>query len=984
MSGKREAPSKNKKTAVVRGGEEGKKKSRREEAEEPKAGFLLVLAQVAPYLLILLALFIFFCLFAPETTGFVGGTIQALITGCFSRPGYLFPVLLICAAGFFHRDLQRRMLLWKALFILLFQTFLSALFYVKTAVSGAEFSPLTFWNDGLAGRGGGLFGNVVCWLLNQVVGMVGVILISAFVLFICGIFLIGSTPHEAVLRIRFWLHERAVERQDRILEKRKAGQPATLREIIVANLQKRRKERREIRAEERAARQAKDQLDLETRRSQTAAAAEEVSEEKTSQASVSAANSGEKQAAGEGGQTEASPAESQPYEPDNAAWTMAQTLRQAQAAGGIPNDGGEPSVNHRDFDPFPPTDIHPLWDRTPEDFGGAEGSQPTVSSAADAPSEEAASGQRVLQPVASQSISAEPSLQTTVSPAVHEGSRTSAAGHDGKGDASSTEIDALLQTFLANSEGGEGRAVRDEADELGTDGLPVSRRTIGGEAEPLPPPPPPTYVFPPTTLLAVPVVPQNTDVSAEMKTTSEKLVSTLASFKVRTRIVNVSRGPTITRYELCPEEGVRVRAISNLVDDISLGLASTGVRIEAPIPGKSAVGIEVPNRVVATVYLRELVESPKFTEAASRVTVALGKDVAGEPVFVDIAKMPHLLIAGATGMGKSVCINSMLVSMLYKATPDDVRLILIDPKKVELNIYNGLPHLLIPVVTDPKKAAGSLQWAVGEMERRFNLIEEVGVRDLKSYNKAIEHDPEHEHLPQILIVIDELADLMMTAPDDVEESICRLAQKARAAGMHLLIGTQRPSVDVITGLIKANVPSRIAFTVASQVDSRTIIDISGAEKLIGRGDMLYAPVGSAKPIRVQGAFVSEGEIEAVISFIKQSYGMGSYDSSIIESIEREAQRCGNNKKLSADSGDDGMEEQDQMLKPAIELAVECGKISTSLIQRRLSLGYGRAAKLIDHMEKLGIVSAPDGQKPRTVLITRQQYMEMVLNRDITE
>ncbi len=492
------------------------------------------------------------------------------------------------------------------------------------------------------------------------------------------------------------------------------------------------------------------------------------------------------------------------------------------------------------------------------------------------------------------------------------------------------------------------------------------------------------YEFPPLSLLRFDNSPKNVDISEELHSNATKLVETLRSFKVRTRIVNVSRGPAITRYELAPEEGVRVRAIANLVDDIALNLATTGVRIEAPIPGKAAVGIEVPNKSVSTVYLRELVDTETFRKAQSKLHVSLGVDVAGDPVYLDIAKMPHLLIAGATGMGKSVCINSVITSLLYKASPEEVKLILIDPKKVELNIYNGLPHLLVPVVSEPKKAAGSLQWAVTEMERRFELIEEVGVRDLKMYNIVTKDDPEKEFLPQIVIIIDELADLMMTAPDDVEDSICRLAQKARAAGMHLIIGTQRPSVDVITGLIKANVPSRIAFTVASQTDSRVVLDMSGAEKLIGRGDMLYAPVGAAKPRRVQGAFVSETEVENIVTFIKEHNGDNvEYSSDIMDSIERAAAACGNSKKgggsgVSSDGDfDDG---GDSMLRPAIELALETGKISTSLIQRRLSLGYGRAAKLIDEMEKRGIVSAPEGQKPRTVLITKQQYMEMVLNR----
>lgn len=496
--------------------------------------------------------------------------------------------------------------------------------------------------------------------------------------------------------------------------------------------------------------------------------------------------------------------------------------------------------------------------------------------------------------------------------------------------------------------------------------------------------PAPIYRFPPISLLSQNVNLQAEDDSEELRRNGEKLVSVLKSFRVSTEIVNISHGPTITRYELAPKEGVRVRAIANLVDDIALNLETSGVRIEAPIPGKAAVGIEVPNKSASTVYLRELLENPAFVNSKSKVTCALGMDVAGTPVYLDIAKMPHLLIAGATGMGKSVCINSLIVSLLYKASPDEVKLILIDPKKVELNVYNKLPHLLVPVVNLPKKAAGSLSWAVGEMERRFELIEEVGVRDIKGYNQITANDPQKEFLPHIIIIIDELADLMMTAPDDVEDSICRLAQKARAAGMHLIIGTQRPSVDVITGLIKANIPSRIAFTVASNVDSRTIIDVAGAEKLIGRGDMLYAPVGAMKPIRVQGSFVSDKEVEAVCDFIRAQAGDGQYSSDIMEQIDKNAEQCGQKKKggsadLSVGEEDGG--EIDPKFNDAVEVALEMGKISTSLLQRRLNLGYGRAAKIIDRMQACGIVSEPDGQKPRSVLISRADWNEIKMRSE---
>lgn len=531
------------------------------------------------------------------------------------------------------------------------------------------------------------------------------------------------------------------------------------------------------------------------------------------------------------------------------------------------------------------------------------------------------------------------------------------------GDASD-DADADL-SFIREKIGNAG-ADESDADEPPFDTAPPEPET-------------PPYRFPPIDLLTPDNSKKDPGVREELLENAKKLVETLRSFNVKTKIVDVSRGPTITRYELMPEAGTKVRTISNLTDDIALSFATTGVRIEAPIPGKSAVGIEVPNKTSATVHLRTLLEDRRFSDAQSRITAALGEDVAGEAIYLDIAKMPHLLIAGATGMGKSVCINSLIVSLLFKATPDEVKLILIDPKKVELSIYNGLPHLLVPVVSDPKKAAGSLSWAVSEMERRFNLIEEAGVRDLKNYNAGAAADPTRTPLPQIVIIIDELADLMMTAPDDVESSICRLAQKARAAGMHLIIGTQRPSVDVITGLLKSNIPSRIAFTVASQVDSRTIIDRAGAERLIGRGDMLYNPVGASKPIRVQGAFVSESEVEAITEFIKNANSdkNDGYSEDVIEQIEREAEKCGSQKKHVADASEDSGDE-DPMLRQAIELAVESRKISTSLIQRRLSLGYGRAAKLIDRMEQLGYVSAPDGQKPRDVLISKEEFMEMVL------
>ena len=453
--------------------------------------------------------------------------------------------------------------------------------------------------------------------------------------------------------------------------------------------------------------------------------------------------------------------------------------------------------------------------------------------------------------------------------------------------------------------------------------------------------------------------------------TAAKLQKTLYSFGVSAKVENVSVGPTITRYELKPAEGTRVSKIANLADDIALNLAAETIRIEAPIPGKQAVGIEVPNKEKEAVHLREVIESSEFENNKSKLSVALGKDVAGKTIIADIGKMPHVLIAGSTGSGKSVCINSIITSIIYNAKPSEVKLVMVAPKVVELSVYNGIPHLLIPVVTDPKKAAGALAWAVQEMDDRYNKFAQKGVRDLKGYNKAIEKENENAKLPQIVIIIDELADLMMVAAKEVEEAICRLAQKARAAGMHLVIATQRPSVDVITGLIKANVPSRIAFAVSSQVDSRTILDSTGAEKLLGKGDMLFYPVGASKPLRVQGAFVSDDEVEKIVDFIKMNAGEVSYSEDIIESIEKSNKS--DKELLESEACED---DSDPFLQDAIETVIETGQASTSFIQRRFKVGYARAGRIIDQMEERGIISGYQGSKPREVLMSKEKWEEL--------
>ena len=506
-----------------------------------------------------------------------------------------------------------------------------------------------------------------------------------------------------------------------------------------------------------------------------------------------------------------------------------------------------------------------------------------------------------------------------------------------------------------------------QPDQPGQQPAAEQKPTAHGEAAPAG-----SYLYPPISLLHESRG-QNTDHTEEIRRCAERLTDTLQSFGVETTIVGVTRGPTVTRYEMQPQRGVKFSRISGLADDIALALGAASVRIST-IPDKLAIGIEVPNETQQTVTLREILDSSEFKGSKSRLSFAVGRDIENRCIVGDIAKMPHMLIAGTTGSGKSVCINSILISLIYKSTPEEVRLIMVDPKMIELGVYNGIPHLLIPVVTDPKKAAGALGWAVSEMMKRYKLMSEMGARDLASYNAEIRRRGEGEVLPQIVIVIDELADLMFVAANEVEEAIARIAQMARAAGMHLIIATQRPSADVITGIMKANIPSRIAFTVASQIESRIILDATGAEKLIGRGDMLYNPLGMSKPLRVQGCFVTTDEVEEVISFIKNN-STADYSEEVMEHIDRQAESSGGG----GTAGDAG-EEEDSMLQAAIEVVVDSGQASVSMLQRRLKLGYSRAARLVDQMEERGIVGPFEGSKPRQVLITKDQWKEMVLRR----
>ena len=481
------------------------------------------------------------------------------------------------------------------------------------------------------------------------------------------------------------------------------------------------------------------------------------------------------------------------------------------------------------------------------------------------------------------------------------------------------------------------------------------------------------YRLPPISLLNTVKKKSSRDVSNELKSNAQLLVDTLASFGVSAEITDISRGPTVTRYELKPAAGVRINKITNLADDIALNLAATNVRIEAPIPGKAAVGIEIPNTVKNTVSMREIIDTDEFERQKSLLSAGIGKDIAGHSVFCDIAKMPHLLIAGTTGSGKSVCMNSIIVSILYRAKPDEVKFLMIDPKKVEFSKYENIPHLLVPVVTDARKASGALGWAVSEMLKRYQAFSDTGVRDIEGYNKFVKKHDDMEPMPKIVICIDELADLMMAAPKEVEDSICRLAQMARAAGMHLVIATQRPSVDVITGLIKANISSRIALTVSSQIDSRTILDTGGAEKLLGRGDMLYSPIGASKPQRVQGCFISDEEVEELCNFIKKQ-GESEYSDEIQKEIESKVAQEKGASPFADDS--EGGEALDPLFEKAVDVVLESGRASTSFLQRKLSVGYSRGSKIMDQLEEKGVIGPQDGAKPREIRINKQQWIQM--------
>ncbi len=869
-----------------------------------------------PFILIIAAVLITISFFIKDF-GIIGNFIRDnILFGIFSKAAYLLPLLLIACAVVMFTECAVRAARARLICAAVIFVLLSAVLHVFLAPDDAvsNLNPVVHYKNGVNGLGGGFLGGFIGALMVKCFSEIGAIIIALAAVVILVFVVAGKTPREVVEDVSY---QHSVSREKRLTAKLEAQREAEYR----AEIRRAEREERLMAAEQERAR-------LEEMYGEAPYDGfNEGYEEETP-----APRSGKK---GKKGDNDIPPAE---------------VKRKLEI---------DPDITDGDFS----EEEKQLSITEMEDVDVVEDLEAFDSAMAEAEGDNPAEGEEILDPefVAGTDEVTEDDLGSVFE------------------DPEDEEVLRKLSKYYLGEDtfGDEGiKVTKKDIESSDGESEAEAEEKIEEEKEPEKK----VYKFPHIDLLTAASDGKKVDRSREIREKEEQLIQTLERFNVHTKSAGPpSIGPTITRYELRPDPGTRVSSIVKLVDDIALSFATSGVRIEAPIPGKSAVGIEVPNSVREVVNLRSLIDTDEFRSAQSKLNVALGADVAGQPVYLDIPKMPHLLIAGATGMGKSVCINCLLISLLFKASPDEVKLILIDPKKVEFSMYGDLPHLLVPVVSDPKKAAGALSWAVNEMERRFGLIDEEGVRNIFGYNQAIRDNPMKERLPEIVIVIDELADVMMTAPDSVEDSVCRLAQKARAAGMHLIIGTQRPSVDVITGTIKGNIPSRIAFTVASQVDSRTIIDTAGAEKLIGKGDMLYSPVSATKPIRVQGAFVSDEEVERVVTFIKTENANedAGYSSEVITQIESEAARCVKKKGQSASvEVASGGEDEDPMFWKALEIAVDSGKISTSLIQRKCSLGFGRAAKLIDRMENLGYVSAPEGQKPRQVLISREQFEQL--------
>ena len=987
--------------------------------------------QLIPYIVAMLALFLLVCFVAnaicnpgneleggnesEHTLGIVGFWICQVMFGLFGPAAYVIPIILACFTVFWKKNNDRGSVALNAVVSVLTSIVLSSLIHVfmhiEDGAGGLVSNVGELFSEGAASEGGGVIGGLLAFVLCAVVNIGGTIFVLVAMLIPMATFLVGTNPVAVVSAIAAKVKESNAKKAEIRAERKK--------EKALEEKERREEERAERAAmrEEERARRAEEREEARREREEQRVAEKEAQKRERERAQEEAAEpvtvvSGETRVGG-GKRSDAVKSDSN-EDADDVSLCLDEV--EGEDIGAVRDSHAKSAKNAK-------SSARQHKDTSYDDNDNIE-QQDTASEARDVaePEEEElkvkysaftvdeinrldsikAEGKKAPAPEESEeeeededelgakAVFASDSSDNGADSSDDGGEvvfsdpndkKERARGHSKVDDLTSERFDE--NNFEVDTETGEVfiPLVQDKgaksADEFRAANEQKEEYFIGDKPEPEPIP---EYVYPPIDLLEEGPSHYST-APDEIEKNKELLRRVLADFRINVTDISCSCGPTITRYEIKLEAGTRVRQIANLVDDIAYGLAKSGIRIEAPIPGKAAVGIEVPNDKSVPVKLRTLIETPEFIGHKSKLAACLGADVSGKPVIFDIEKMPHLLVAGTTGSGKSVCINAILMSILYHAKPEEVQLLLIDPKKVEFKIYRDIPHLCCRIISDPKKAAGALNSAVNEMEKRFELIEEVGVRNIAGYNEATKNDPDKPYMPRLVIVIDEFADLMMTAKDEVETAVVRIAQKARAAGIHLIIGTQRPSVDVITGLIKANIPSRIAFTVMSGIDSRTILDTVGAEKLCGRGDMLYAPVGAQKPQRVQGAFVSDEEVETVVTYVKERNAPVRYNQEFESSIDIEAAKCGNAPEASGAGASGGAGsaggagDEDSKLWDAVELAIDAGKISTSLLQRRLEVGYGRAAKIIDRMEEMGFVSAPDGNKPRKILITREELEE---------
>ena len=936
-------------------------KPQKEKAPAKKSSFGY---KLIPYIFVAVALLMVLCLITnliyvlggsndldDHVLGPFGYYFSSIVLGIFGYSAFAIPVLLVLFVVFWEKYSKQSLLAINAVTASVSAVVISAIIHIFVNMGGGKYAfsydVVSLYEDGATLRGGGVLGGLVSYVMVHFANVVGAIILLILILIPMIFFLAGTTPVDAAKAIAAKIKDGAEERQEQ-----RAKDKAFKREQDKLD---KAAEREQDRLDREAEREAKK---LEREEEREAARAEKEKEREAARVAreeEKAAKAAEKEAAKE-----------KASENDVATKNKNAVLK-------INNVGADEDYDDADESDESDEDKIALKTSifTEDEKGKLDGIKDSERSCGDADDAD--------EDLDDELIGGE--AESTVVFYGTEGKSKEKYGFE--------RVDQLVferfdeNGMVIDEETGEvfTPAVQDRkaksANEFRAQNENNEERFVGEKPTPVPIP---EYKFPSVELLEKGSSRYSSD-PAEIEANAARLRDVLTDFRIPIKEITCSCGPTITRYEIKPEAGVRVRQIANLVDDIGMALAKSGIRIEAPIPGKAAVGVEVPNDKPAAVKLRNLIETPEFSEHKSKLASCLGADVSGNPVVFDIEKMPHLLVAGTTGSGKSVCINSIIMSILYHAKPEEVKLLLIDPKQVEFQIYKDLPHLCCRVISNPKKAAGALNLAVNEMEKRFELIKEVGVRNITGYNEITKNDPDKPYMPRLVIIIDEFADLMMTARDEVETAVVRIAQKARAAGIHLIIGTQRPSVDVITGLIKANIPSRIAFTVMSGVDSRTILDTVGAEKLCGRGDMLYAPVGAQKPQRVQGSFVSDGEVEKVVEWVKANNAPVIYDNEFESQLDIEAAKCGSSQEKSAGAGGEfsggaGGDEESKLYDAAM-LAIDAGKISTSLLQRRLSIGYGRAAKIIDTLEEMGVVGPADGNKPRKILMSKEEFTDMM-------